>query len=102
MRPAIMVRVTGWRGRRAGSRTPPPGRLEEYLMIAGARSTMAESFSLQGIVAPPIAGSLLTGSLSDETVLRATEATPDLALLPDAHVLKLGGQSLIDRGRTAL
>lgn len=63
---------------------------------------MAEAFSLQGIVAPAIAGSLLTGSLSDEAVLRATEATPDLALLPDAHVLKLGGQSLIDRGRTAL
>src|SRR5690349_805325 len=52
---------------------------------------MAEAFSLQGIVAPPIAGSLLTGSLSDEE-----------ALLPDAHVIKLGGQSLIDRGRTAL
>ncbi len=61
-----------------------------------------ESFSLQGIVAPEIAATLLTGSLSDEEVLRETEATPDLALLPDAQVIKLGGQSLIDRGRKAL
>jgi molybdenum storage protein len=63
---------------------------------------MAEAFSLQGIVAPDIAASLLTGSLSDEAVLRKTEAMPDLALLPDAQVLKIGGQSLIDRGRKAL
>ena len=63
---------------------------------------MAEAFSLQGIVAPGIAASLLTGSLSDEDILRETEATPDLALLPDAQVMKIGGQSLIDRGRKAL
>ena len=63
---------------------------------------MAESFSLQGIVAPDIAASLLTGSLSDEDLLRETEAMPDLALLPEAQVIKLGGQSLIDRGRKAL
>jgi molybdenum storage protein len=53
-------------------------------------------------VAPGIAASLLSGSLSDRDVLRATEDTPDLALLPEAHVLKVGGQSLIDRGRSAL
>jgi molybdenum storage protein len=59
-------------------------------------------FSLQGIVAPEIAGSILSGSLTDDAVLRETENTPDYAILPDAHVLKLGGQSLIDRGRPAL
>jgi molybdenum storage protein len=63
---------------------------------------MAETFSLQGIVAPEIAASLLTGSLSDEEVLRKTDAMPDLALLPNAQVLKIGGQSLIDRGRKSL
>lgn len=63
---------------------------------------MPQPFSLQGIVAPEIASSLLTGSLSDEAVLRATERGPDLALLPDAHVMKIGGQSIIDRGRSAL
>jgi molybdenum storage protein len=71
-------------------------------VVAQPGGAMADGFSLQGIVAPEIAASLLTGSLSDEEVLRATEATPDLALLPDAQVLKLGGQSLIDRGRKAL
>src|SRR5713101_1135223 len=63
---------------------------------------MPQPFSMQGIVAPEIAGSLLTGSLSDEAVLQATEQGPDLALLPDAHVMKIGGQSIIDRGRSAL
>ncbi|MGI8553127.1 MAG: uridine kinase [Dehalococcoidia bacterium] len=57
---------------------------------------------LNGIVAPPIAQSLLSGSLSNAEILRATEAGPDYAILPDAHVLKIGGQSIIDRGRSAL
>lgn len=63
---------------------------------------MPRPFSMRGIVAPEIAASILGGSLSDETVLRATEDTPDFAILPDAHVIKIGGQSLIDRGRPAL
>ena len=63
---------------------------------------MPDAFESQDIVAPPISRLLMTGSLSDEAILRATEDTPDLAMLPDAHVIKIGGQSLIDRGRPAL
>lgn len=63
---------------------------------------MPQPFSLSGVVAPPIASSLLTGSLTDIDVLQATEHTPDFSILPDAHVLKIGGQSIIDRGRPAL
>ena len=33
---------------------------------------------------------------------RATEATPDLALLPWVNVVKIGGQSIMDRGRAAV
>lgn len=45
---------------------------------------------------------LITGSLDDPRLLEATDAVPDERLLPDVTVLKLGGQSLIDRGREAI
>jgi molybdenum storage protein len=45
---------------------------------------------------------LMSRSLTDGELLRATEATPDYAILPQAHVLKIGGQSVVDRGRSAL
>ena len=45
---------------------------------------------------------LLEGSLTDEGLLKATESAPDLRILPDATVLKIGGQSIIDRGRAAV
>ena len=41
-------------------------------------------------------------SLSDAELLAAAEAAPDHRILPDATVLKIGGQSVIDRGRTAV
>jgi molybdenum storage protein len=45
---------------------------------------------------------LLSGSLSDAAVQRATEATPDFAILPWVNVVKIGGQSIMDRGRSAV
>jgi molybdenum storage protein len=45
---------------------------------------------------------LLEGSLTDEGLLKATEAASDFRILPDATVLKIGGQSVIDRGRAAV
>ena len=42
---------------------------------------------------------LVAGSLSDAALQRATEATPDLAILPWVNVVKIGGQSIMDRGR---
>lgn len=45
---------------------------------------------------------LSTGSLSDPSVQRATEDTPDLAILPWVNVVKIGGQSIMDRGRAAV
>ncbi|NES25787.1 MAG: uridine kinase [Symploca sp. SIO3E6] len=46
--------------------------------------------------------SLVTGSLSDERLLAETEQQPPIQILPDANVLKIGGQSFIDRGRVAV
>ena len=45
---------------------------------------------------------LVSGSLSDSTIQRATEATPNFAILPWVNVVKIGGQSIMDRGRGAV
>src|SRR5438309_3858111 len=45
---------------------------------------------------------LVGGSLSDAAIQKATEATPDLAILPWVNVVKIGGQSIMDRGRVAV
>src|SRR5712671_4530113 len=45
---------------------------------------------------------LVGGSLSDATRPRATEDTPDFAILPWVNVVKIGGQSIMDRGRSAV
>src|SRR2546423_14690342 len=45
---------------------------------------------------------LLTGSLSDRALLGKTRAPSIVSILPDANVVKIGGQSIIDRGRAAV
>ncbi|RPJ32306.1 MAG: uridine kinase [Planctomycetaceae bacterium] len=49
-----------------------------------------------------LAKSLVEGSLSDARVLEETGREPPLAILPRANVIKVGGQSFIDRGRAAV
>lgn len=50
----------------------------------------------------PFASLLANQSLTSRHLLQATAATPDYAILPEATVLKIGGQSVIDRGRSAV
>lgn len=45
---------------------------------------------------------LMQRSLSDPDLLSAADAAPDYRILPDATVIKIGGQSVIDRGRAAV
>jgi molybdenum storage protein len=45
---------------------------------------------------------LMERSLTDKELLAAAESAPDFRILPDATVLKVGGQSMIDRGRAAV
>lgn len=45
---------------------------------------------------------LINGSLSDEALQRATASAPDYAILPWVNVVKIGGQSIMDRGRAAV
>lgn len=55
-----------------------------------------------GALLTEIGKQLISGSLSDAAIQRATEATPSVAILPWANVVKIGGQSIMDRGRTAV
>lgn len=57
---------------------------------------------MSGAESPSFDAILTTPWLDDPGLLRATEAAPDLRVLPDVSVLKIGGQSLIDRGRAAV
>ncbi|MGQ0776468.1 MAG: amino acid kinase family protein [Pseudonocardiales bacterium] len=45
---------------------------------------------------------LMSRSLNDRELMQASGTAPDYAILPDASVLKIGGQSLMDRGRAAV
>jgi molybdenum storage protein len=45
---------------------------------------------------------LINGSLSDAAIQAATEQTPNFAILPWVNVVKIGGQSIMDRGAAAV
>lgn len=45
---------------------------------------------------------LIFNSLTDASVQQATEDTHDFAILPWVNVVKIGGQSIMDRGRSAV
>lgn len=46
--------------------------------------------------------SLLSGSLDDEHLMAQTGEPSPVQILPEANVIKVGGQSFIDRGRVAV
>ena len=45
---------------------------------------------------------LMQRSLTDAQLQAAAAAAADFRILPDATVIKIGGQSIIDRGRAAV
>lgn len=45
---------------------------------------------------------LMSRSLNDTELMRASDTAADYAILPEVSVVKIGGQSLIDRGRIAV
>jgi len=49
-----------------------------------------------------LGAALVAGSLTDEGLLAETGAQPVLPILPDTNVVKIGGRSIIDRGRAAV
>jgi molybdenum storage protein len=49
-----------------------------------------------------LGAALVSGSLTDEALLAETSAQAAAPILPNANVIKIGGQSFIDRGRAAV
>ncbi|HET7035723.1 MAG TPA: hypothetical protein VFI42_08605 [Thermomicrobiaceae bacterium] len=49
-----------------------------------------------------LGSALVSGSLTDDALLAETGQSPAVAILPEANVIKIGGQSFIDRGRAAV
>jgi hypothetical protein len=47
-------------------------------------------------------GLLMQRSLTDPALADAVDAATNFRILPDATVIKVGGQSIIDRGRAAV
>jgi len=49
-----------------------------------------------------LGAALVDGSLTDKALLQRTSLPPSIQILPEANVLKVGGQSFMDRGREAV
>lgn len=54
-----------------------------------------------GDILTALGHTLVQGSLTDDTLLAETEAQPVVQILPRANVVKVGGQSSIDRAATS-
>jgi molybdenum storage protein len=58
--------------------------------------------TIQNELLTKLGQSLVTGNLTDQELLAHTDNNSLIQILPDANVIKIGGQSLIDRGRAAV
>ncbi|MBA3267347.1 MAG: uridine kinase [Acidimicrobiia bacterium] len=57
---------------------------------------------MDGDLMSELGAALVSGSLTDEALLADTGRSPVMQILPEANVVKVGGQSFIDRGRSAV
>ena len=70
-------------------------RLTSYFRLVTSSASPA-------VPARDLAALLYSRPLDDPEVVAASDAAPERRVLPDVHVLKIGGQSLIDRGSAAV
>src|SRR5215204_4577947 len=66
------------------------------------RISTIQEVPMQDELLTKLGQSLVTGNLTDQELLARTDNNSLVQILPDANVIKIGGQSLIDRGRTAV
>jgi molybdenum storage protein len=60
------------------------------------------SISMQNDLLTALGQQLVSGNLTDAALQAQTSEHPLVQILPDANVVKVGGQSFIDRGRAAV
>jgi molybdenum storage protein len=63
---------------------------------------MTKRKSLMANTTAELEALLMQRSLTDPQLVAAADAAPHYRILPDATVIKIGGQSVIDRGRAAV
>jgi molybdenum storage protein len=66
------------------------------------RSNSTSEMPMQNEVLTELGQSLVTGNLTDSDLLAQTDDNSVIQILPQANVIKIGGQSFIDRGRAAV
>ncbi len=49
-----------------------------------------------------LSAALVDGNLTDRNIMERTSLPPSIQILPEANVIKVGGQSFMDRGRIAV
>src|SRR3712207_5839884 len=76
-------------------RRPPRSTLFPY-------TTLFRSLPVENELLTKLGQSLVRGNLTDMELLARTDDNPIIRILPDANVIKIGGQSFIDRGRAAV
>jgi molybdenum storage protein len=95
----------GWH-RSATWYPPKPGRRTKTSLTRPTAAVPADEDAEEEAVPEPATAELesllLTSPFSDPALLAATDATPDRRILPDVTVVKVGGQSLMDRGGAAV
>ena len=79
--------------RRPGLETPAEQRL---LAFGTKRSPLMANTTAE------LEALLMQRSLTDTELVAAVDKAADFRILPDTTVIKIGGQSVIDRGRTAV
>ena len=57
---------------------------------------------MNGELLTKLGEALVSGSLTDEQLMAQTAGQTQIKIIPDANVVKIGGQSFIDRGRSAV
>lgn len=63
---------------------------------------MRQNAAEQKTATTSLGNQAVPGVLTDEALLRASSNAPDFAILPWVNVVKIGGQSIMDRGRSAV
>src|SRR5215203_3915738 len=66
------------------------------------RISTIQEVPMQDELLTKLGQSLVTGNLTDPELLARTDNNSLVRILPDANVIKIGGQSFIDRGRAAV
>src|SRR5436190_23255047 len=88
-------------GARPVRRARPAAAGDRVLHPAGRTATHGRGLMGESLLSG-LGAALVDGSLTDERLLADTGRSPVIEILPDANVIKVGGQSFIDRGRTAV